>query len=49
MGSEGVYIQTEPDRLAIILDDSIIYIPWGRLIAFAVDREEQVEPQEDSE
>lgn len=40
MASGGVYIQNDPDRLAIIMDDAILYIPWERLIAFVTDRVE---------
>lgn len=35
--AENVYIQNDPDRLAIFLADSIVYIPWERIIAFAVE------------
>jgi len=34
-------MQENPARLDIILKDTIVYIPWGRLIAFAVERVEE--------
>jgi hypothetical protein len=42
------YIQTEPYRLAIMQADSIVYIPWERIVAFATDRAPEPAPEQES-
>jgi hypothetical protein len=46
--STGVFIQNEPYRLAIYQGDVAIFIPWERVVAFAVegvDTEAPAEPE----